>query len=250
MPLGSFRAAPAVSDSDRMTPSPGEETPRGRFVPTEDFAELWLVLWICGGPFVATSILRLVQNHGATAVFDARRVVLLLGAEAMLAIGFLPYLRTRGWTLSRVTQRWEARDIGRALAIFLALWAVEYSLAYLKLFLGLPREGPAARVEGSNPWLLIVTLSVLDPFFEEFLFLGFAFNAIRRYGVVVAATAAICLRVAIHLYQGAGALAAQLAFAILLTTYYARTRRLWPIVLAHAITDLAAFGAVYLRGNV
>ena len=230
--------------------SPGEVPPRGRFVLTEDFAELWLVLWICGGPFVATSIVRLVQNHGATAVFDARRVALLLGVEAMLAIGFVPYLRTRGWTLSRVTERWEARDIGRALAIFLALWAVENSLGYLKLVLGLPRQVPAVRIVGSDPWLLIVALSVLDPIFEEFLYLGFVFNAIQRYGVVVAATAVVCLRVAIHLYQGAGALAAQLVFAILLTTYYARTRRLWPIVLAHAITDLAAFGAVYLRGNV
>jgi uncharacterized protein len=229
--------------------SPGEVPPRGRFVLTEDFAELWLVLWICGGPFVATSIVRLVQNHGATAVFDARRVALLLGVEAMLAIGFLPYLRTRGWTLSRVTERWEARDIGRALAIFLALWAVENGLGYLKLFLGLPRQMPAVRIVGSDP-ALIVALSVLDPIFEEFLYLGFVFNAIQRYGVVVAATAVVCLRVAIHLYQGAGALAAQLAFAILLTTYYARTRRLWPIVLAHVITDLAAFGMVYLRGNV
>jgi membrane protease YdiL (CAAX protease family) len=223
---------------------------RSRFGMTDDFAELWLVLWVCGGPFVATSIVRLIQNHGATAVFDASRVFALLGAEALLTIGFVPFLRIRGWTVRRVTAPWEARDIWRAVAIFAALWAIELCIGYAKLLVGLPRQMPAARVTGNEPWLLIISLSTVDPVFEEFLYLGFAFNAMKRYGVAVAVTLVVCLRVAIHVYQGPSALVAQLLFAVLLTTYYARTRRLWPVVMAHGITDLVAFGAVYLRGSV
>jgi membrane protease YdiL (CAAX protease family) len=217
---------------------------------TDDFAELWLVVWVCGGLFVASSITRLLQSHGAPVVFDATHAFRLLGSEAFLAIAFVPLLHTRGWTVQRVTAPWESRDIVRAVAIFSALYAIELGVAHVAPLFGVTAHTSGVQVSWSLPWLLIASISALNPIFEEFLYLGYVFNATKRYGAVVAATSAVCLRVAIHAYQGPGALVQHVLIAVVLTVYYARTRRLWPVIMAHGILDIFALGAGHLHGSV
>ncbi len=233
-----------------MAALPRDVARRSRFVMTDDFAELWLVVWVCGGLFVASSIVRLLQSHGAPVVVDAAHGLTLLGFEALLAIAFVPLLRTRGWTVQRVTVPWEARDIARAVAIFIAVYAIGLVAAYVTSLVGVTAKPPDIRVSSSLPWLLITFISVLNPIFEEFLYLGYVFNATKQYGALVAVLGVVCLRVAIHLYQGPGALVQHLVIAVVLTMYYARTRRLWPVIMAHGVMDLLALGAGRLHGSV
>jgi membrane protease YdiL (CAAX protease family) len=88
----------------------------------------------------------------------------------------------------------------------------------------------------SLPFLL------LNPFFEELIVRAYLMTEIRELtgsatlAVIVSAT----VQTSYHLYYGwKGALAMGFMFLIF-SIYYARKRRITPVILAHAVLDLAA----------
>jgi uncharacterized protein len=68
-----------------------------------------------------------------------------------------------------------------------------------------------------------------------------AFPTSAPWQVLLLSTA---LRVAVHTYQGVLSLLVILPWGIVFTVYYLRTRRLWPLILAHALQDAIALLAV------
>jgi membrane protease YdiL (CAAX protease family) len=83
-------------------------------------------------------------------------------------------------------------------------------------------------------------VSVLNPLVEEFAYLGFVTNVLRRRGGVAAIGAAVAARAAVHLHQGPTPVAGIAALGAAVTIYYYRTRRLWPVVVAHSLLDFIA----------
>ena len=67
---------------------------------------------------------------------------------------------------------------------------------------------------------------------------GYVIGALRRrYGIIVAINFSAALRVALHLDQGAFAILWVGLIGLLCAYLYVRTRRLWPLVVAHMIHD-------------
>lgn len=140
------------------------------------------------------------------------------------------------------------RDLTRALG----LMALCYGAAWLVFAIG------AAIHPGSQPWLhetrsgvplgfiTLLVISVVNPLAEEFLYLGFIANVLRRRGAYIAAAASVAARALLHTYQGPLRLVSIVVVGIVLTVYYLRTSRLWPVVFAHGFIDalgLASVGA-------
>ena len=95
-------------------------------------------------------------------------------------------------------------------------------------FIGAPR-----------PWIS-VPYSLFNAIFEELLWLAIGMAALRRLGLAAAGTISVALRVLAHAYQGPLAVVTVVPIGILFTAYYLRTRRLWPVVVAHAFQDILA----------
>ena len=178
----------------------------------------------------------------ASAAFTDRHLWGVGGYELVLAALFVPWLRRRGWTPAAVAGSPVPADIARgagvwlmALACYWALWVLfatlspdaAAALAGERRFGGVP-AGPLA----------IVLVSVVNPVFEEFLWLGYGVARLAdRLGLRAAAALSLALRVAVHLYQGPWAVLGVLPLGLAFTWYYGRTRRLWPAVVAHALFD-------------
>lgn len=63
--------------------------------------------------------------------------------------------------------------------------------------------------------------------------------------------ASALLRGAYHLYQGLGGFAGNLALGVLFGALFVRTRRAWPLVVAHALLDVGAgVGYLLFRGRL
>lgn len=95
--------------------------------------------------------------------------------------------------------------------------------------------------ESSSFWLLIPFV-ILNPFYEEILVRGYLMTEIieLRSSVVLATFVSIALQTSYHLYYGVvGALSVGGAFAVF-ALYYAKTRDLMPVILAHLFWDLTA----------
>jgi membrane protease YdiL (CAAX protease family) len=69
----------------------------------------------------------------------------------------------------------------------------------------------------------------------------------RERTVIVSAT----LRGSYHLYQGYGGLAGNLVMGLIFGWWFQRTRRVWPLVVAHSVIDAVSFvGYVYLHNRI
>jgi membrane protease YdiL (CAAX protease family) len=159
------------------------------------------------------------------------------------------FLRVRGWTLARLTLKPAWRDPAIALALGLACYA-----GYLLLFAGSVALWPgigqtaatiATHLVGADlHWPAVLLASTVNPVFEELLLCAYPIVALRdRIGVTSAINVSAALRVFGHFYQGALGVLSIVPMALVFAYWYARTGRLWPIIIAHAMLDLAALAA-------
>jgi membrane protease YdiL (CAAX protease family) len=116
------------------------------------------------------------------------------------------------------------------------LWALICRAVWPDL-LAISRE---TQMVGAPRFWLSLVFSIFNAVFEELLWLGLGFAAFRRLGVGPAAAISIGLRLLVHAYQGPLAVITVLPIGVLFTLYYVRTRRLWPIIVAHAFQDTLA----------
>jgi uncharacterized protein len=189
-----------------------------------------------------SALSRRVVRSNAMALSDA---VLLesLALELVLAgtVGF--WLWRRGWRpLQSATYPFDRLDLPRGIALWGAAIIAVGAWAFLCRILipDLLEVAKQVHIMGGAHFSVSLIYSAINAVFEEFLWLGLGFAAFRRYGDLVAGSISAALRVLAHAYQGPLALVTVLPVAVLFTLYYARTRRLWPVIVAHAFQDTLA----------
>ena len=127
------------------------------------------------------------------------------------------------------------------------LWVVTFAIGRLASsvislvapdFLAAARASP---IYGALSWWAALAALVINPLFEEGLWLAYGVSTLRHsIGLRAAALASITLRVLVHYNQGPHALISVLPVALVFTFYYLRTGRLWPVIVAHVTIN--AFG--------
>ena len=88
---------------------------------------------------------------------------------------------------------------------------------------------------------------------EEVVVVAYLVTRLRQLGLTESASvgASALLRGTYHLYQGWGGFLGNLAMGALFGTVFSRTRRVWPIVVAHLLLDVAAgLGYILFRQHL
>jgi membrane protease YdiL (CAAX protease family) len=193
-------------------------------------------------------IWRLVGGDGLQfkPAFTDSRVLFTFALEVGMAALLLAWLSQRGWNVRSQIGAPALGDLVRGAGLWLALFATG-QLVRLGLYLGAPDllvTTQSAPLTGTlSPWTLGAAL-LINPIFEEGLFLGYAVPTLERaIGLGAAVTVSIALRVLVHWNQGVHALVSVVPFALLLTAYFVWTRRLWPVVVAHVANNAIGLGA-------
>ncbi|GAA4409340.1 hypothetical protein GCM10023147_52600 [Tsukamurella soli] len=99
---------------------------------------------------------------------------------------------------------------------------------------------------GGVPWWRIIAyvlLAIANALAEEVVVVGYLTTRLRQLGFGAATTlaASAVLRGSYHLYQGFGAGLGNLVMGLIFGAAYLRWRRLWPLVIAHAIMDIVVY---------
>jgi uncharacterized protein len=154
------------------------------------------------------------------------------------------FLRARGWTLARLSVGPGVRDAvaGPVLAILcIVLYQLLWQLA-VAAWPGLGATAQATHLVGSDlQWPTVVLASLVNPVFEEAFVCGYVIAALREScGVTTAINVSAAIRVFCHFYQGAVGVLGIVPMALLFAYWYARNGRLLPLIVAHAILDMAA----------
>ena len=216
-----------------------------RILKLSDGTEVLLVLLIAFGMFLPSNLAALVSPdllaHRDSPPISNSHLQGLVLYEVVILVILSTFLRARGWTLARLGVRPTVRDtvygVGVCVGYYLFYWVLVTALATAwPTFARLSRS--THLVAADLHWPTVVVASTINPVFEEVFVCGYVITALKgRVGTTTAVNVSAGIRVFYHLYQGAVGVVGIAPLALLFAYGYAGTGRLWPLIVAHALTD-------------
>ena len=226
--------------------------------------EIALVLGVMLGPFAWSAVHFALKGQGTQFLDDlvnTRGLTLNIAAESGLLAVFFFYLRWRGWRPADFKIRIDFAGTVLAAPLMIAAALVNLLTSAVVLVtvaeLSPHPHGLAAAILGGAPkviphhvdiaWLAIFVGSTVNAYLEELVFMGYAFHQFAaKRNVLFALLVMVFLRMLLHTYKGPVGMLGIGAFSFVYGLTYIKTRRLWPLVLAHNLTDIAVFCVVKL----
>jgi membrane protease YdiL (CAAX protease family) len=193
------------------------------------------------GTFTGTALILRTFGIPLEHAFSTPGQLKVVGVELVLGVLWALLLRRRGWSLACITMPPNPPDVGRGVGL-VALLLFANRLTTALWGLAFPGAMHAVDVDLPSPiaWWAIAAVSIVNPMAEELVYLGFIANVLRPRGELFAIVAAVLARMAVHLYREPRGVVGIAVLGVLLSVYYYRTRRLWPVVVAHSLLDVLA----------
>jgi len=222
--------------------------------------EIVLVLCVMLGPFAWSAVNQALQGGDLTSIeklLSTKGLLRNTAAEAGLLAAFCFYLRWRGWWPADFKIRIDLP--GTLLAFPLCIVAslanvITATVVMLTVLVIAPHpHGLAAALLATSPqvrphhvdlaWTIIIVGSVVNAYLEELTFMGYAFHQFAaKRNPIFALLVMVFLRMLLHTYKGPVGMLGIGAFSFVYGITYLKVRRLWPLILAHILTDIFAFG--------
>jgi membrane protease YdiL (CAAX protease family) len=220
-----------------------------RALPT--WAELAIVVLVAFGFFTFRSVFSLfLAGRAARTPEDLKFLVFYELAGLVL---LLPFLHVRGWTLERFgLGALSFRDGIVAIALG-AVAFMGYVVVFTAAALAMPDMMKAvvqapALMAGSVGLMDLVLICLVNPFFEEVFVCGYVIAALDpRRSAWTGINVSVAIRLLYHLYQGPLGVLYIVPLGLVFAWWYARSGRLWPLVIAHALYDFSAL-AIFVSG--
>jgi membrane protease YdiL (CAAX protease family) len=165
----------------------------------------------------------------------------LLVFESVVLLLLVLFLHLRGWTWRRVgaapSIKYTLIGLGLAGVIYLAdvlVWIAVHDLGVHPNYAGPYSSLATHGLKLSTAF----AVSSLNPVYEELFLCGYIVTVLKeKYNSVTAVNVSVAIRLVYHLYQGAIGVVTIIPFGLIVTWWYARTGKLWPILVAHAVID-------------
>jgi len=226
--------------------------PRDRFSPIE----FVVVIGIAFGDSIFYSIVDVVTGNTLgmrprnTALGEADTYALVIIELALLPIlAAVLYLGGWRWKDFRLgANRWTtALGIALFTGVWLMDWAAVWAMKAMFPALYYAIEAWWSYQPDHPPGLLpILLVATVNPVFEEFFAGAYVIKSLRRrFGLTAAVWTSAVIRTTYHLYQGLTAAPLHFAQGLIHGFVYVRYGRLWPLILAHALSNFLA-DAFYL----
>ena len=198
--------------------------------------DAFIVSTICFGLFIATSTQAMLAGYPDAEFSDASNVYGIL-IEVVLAACALLYLHLRHVDIRSLYPRpqWQGAAQG------IGLYALAIALSWLVTGPFIGQDGSAPLVAFSFQGVSLtstVAFAMVNGTFEEVFLLGVLLRGLKSHGVLFAAGFSMLVRLLYHTYQGPVGVLSVMAFGLVMTAFYVRTGRLWPVVFAHILGDI------------
>jgi membrane protease YdiL (CAAX protease family) len=176
------------------------------------------------------------------------RLLELIVAEIALATLVGVYLARRGWRVRHLRMGFSVVSTLKGMVLLLATLMVCSSIHALALAIPAVKQTVAQTSFGMQLSLPAVLIAcVVNPVFEEVLHLGYVQQRLASRGPLFAIAASTLLRSLMHLHRGGLALLDIVPIGILYGCVFWYGRRLFPIIVAHALMDFMALAGL-IRG--
>jgi uncharacterized protein len=209
-------------------------------------AEFLIVVMGAFGLFFLSNLVVLVNPEALAKAppIDNAQLNSVIAHEVVVLVLLGLFLRARGWTAERLGISADMRDT----VIGVGLMGLAYGMAsVVEVVAGhfVPEMLEAVlkleRVSGTLSIVTVAGYSIVNPIFEELFVTAYVISALKeRRGMAFAINASVGLRVMYNLYQGAIGVITIAPIGLLFAYWYARSGRLWPLVVAHGLLDFVA----------
>ena len=208
-------------------------------------AEFALVAFVAFGIFIPSNIQSFLSGVWATRaappINNASLQHTLLIELAILVV-IAAFLRIRGWTLARVGLQPSVKDsligVGLNIGSYIGYAALFYLIT--SFWPAIVKAVDATNLVARNLDLpLMLAVSIVNPLFEELFTCGYVMTALKeRRGILMAINVSVAVRLFYHLYQGPLGVLRIMPMGLIFSYWYARTGKLWPLIVAHALADI------------
>lgn len=216
---------------------------------------LGLILWVSFSMPIAGSVYYLLGGTAPTTPMSKqfRLVAALITEVTSLAVLWYVMRRQRR-SFKEIGWNPEVRDILRGLGllvvanltIYILFIPIQYTYrTYAGHFL-IPKS--LNSILGFGVSYLSLAFICLNPFFEELIARAYTISEVIDLGAsrTVAIVVSVLVQTSYHLYQGFVSAAALAVIFTVFSVYYARTRKIGPVIFAHLCMDaLALFRGVF-----
>jgi membrane protease YdiL (CAAX protease family) len=225
------------------------------------WAELMVVVATAFGWFTYDSlkvVADLVASGGTVqwAPSTESELIQMLAFEAIVLVILGWFLRTRGWTLTYLglDPAWGPGARGFAFGLVLRImqgvalavavtFAYQFAVTALWAILGQRVFlTDAVLTQAQLGLATILAICVINSIFEELFLCGYLITRLGDLrGMWFAIHTSVAIRLAYHLYQGSAGVPSIVAVGLIFGYWFARTRQLWPPIVAHGCLNLVAW---------
>ena len=196
---------------------------------------------ICFGWTILFSIEAVASGFTEDAEFSDRSMIGIVISEVLFALVALTVLRSRNYAIETLYPTPSGKGALTGAAVYVAATGAGWILS-LAFSSGQATQPVETALAGSTVSLpIIITTAVINGTFEEVFLLGVLQRGLRAYGPTIAIGASMLVRISFHLYQGSLGAVSILGFGLVLSLYYLRTEKLFPVVFAHILADIVPF---------
>ena len=163
----------------------------------------------------------------------------LLVYELAITTTLVVFLWIRGWNTAQLGLLPTVRDTGIGVGLTIAAYFA-YAMVWLFYINVAPeiKSLSKALVQPNLHLPTVLAASTLNPIFEELFVCGYVISALKKTRTIsFAVNVSVALRLTYHLYQGPISVISIVPLGLIFGQWFARTGRLWPVVIAHAIFD-------------
>lgn len=242
-------ASPSVAPST-ITPAPA-----AGFSNQQRWIELLVVLFVAIAAPLTASMYTLFFGYSGNGVAGNLRYFYLLVQQVGAVLVLWYVLRRTGRTFSDIGFRPSIKGAFIGLALAALGW-----LAYVvvltvtqvihKHYFGtyIVRANSALLFPKAS-WAVLLPFLLFNGFYEEAIVRAYLMTELSQLtaSIGLAAAASIILQASYHTYQGWLAVSGLTATFAVFSIYYARSRRLFPIYIAHVVVDLFAVMSVMTK---
>ncbi|MGG6268898.1 CPBP family intramembrane glutamic endopeptidase, partial [Leptolyngbya sp. AN10] len=197
--------------------------------------------------FSPRKLLRLPQQ----ALFTDNHLTFILIYESVVLLILVWFLKKRGWSFTQlgVTPKWKSTFIG--IGLFIATW-IAWILVYVALVALFPVIQEIEQSRTSTPSSLalwrIALVSMLNPVYESLFVCGYVVTFFKKSNNLwIAVLISTVIRTAYHLYQPLSGILSVFLIGLIFAYVYAKTNRLWAVIVAHGIFDFTGLLAYSLQ---
>lgn len=195
------------------------------------------------GMFVYGALAEVAAPVGVS--YRAEEFISIAFYEVAVGSTLLAFLFARGWRLPELGfAPLQVKDAAHTALLFVALWVVSW-LAWVVVappvtsFDMTVANGELVEQRGIALSTALI-FSLINASFEEFFVCAYVVSAWRGPSLSLAILLSSLIRLSYHLYQGPSAILAIIPFGLIAAWYFARTRRIAPLIAIHFVFDLFA----------